>query len=132
MKKTLSVLLAVILVFGIASTAFAAETTDAVITADWVILADKNDTEQEKYASEKLQSILTEVFGKALPIMNEADKNYIAVGAAADCNISDIEKNGYRILVDDGSVLIKGAEKNGVVTGVYHFLEEFAGRKVYT
>lgn len=132
MKKTLSVLLAVILVFGTASTAFAAETPDAMITADWVILADKNDTEQAKYAVEKLQSVLSDVFGKALPIVNEADKNYIAVGSAADCNISGIGKNGYRILVNDGNVLIKGTEKSGVVTGVYRFLEEFAGRKVYT
>ena len=76
--------------------------------------------------------MLAEKLGTTLPIVASAADKYIAVGAAADCDISDIADNGYRITVKNGNVQINGTGSRGVVVGAYRFLEEFAGRKVYT
>lgn len=132
MKKFLAVLLALCLTAFTLVPAFAAGEADAVIDGTWKILVAANDTAQVNYAAKKIQSVLAEALGSALPIVASAADRYIAVGAAADCDISGVADNGYKITVKNGNVQINGTGSRGVVVGAYRFLEEFADRKVYT
>lgn len=132
MKMYLSVLLALCLAVLTLVPAFASEETDVVIDGTWKILIAPDDTPQANYSAKKIQSVLAEALGTTLPIVSSATGKNIAVGAAAECDISDVADNGYRITVKNGSVQINGTGSRGVVAGAYRFLEEFAGRKVYT
>lgn len=131
MKKFLSICLAACLAALSVAPAFAGA-KDAVIDGDWQILVSAGDTAQADYAAKKIQSVLAEALGVTLPIVGAASDKYIAVGAAADCDLSAVADNGYRITVKNGNVQINGTGSRGVVVGAYRFLEEFAGRKAYT
>lgn len=132
MRKLLSVVLALCLVLCTVVPAFAADNTDVVIDGTWKLLVADYDTEQANYAVQKIQSVLSESLGQTLPIVSSASEKFIAVGAAADCDISGIADNGCRITVKNGNVHINGTGSRGVVVGAYRFAEKFAGRKVYT
>lgn len=132
MKKLLSVFLVLCLSILTVVPAFAAGASDAVIDGSWKIVVSAGDTAQANYAAKKIQSVLAEALDATLPIVAYASEKYIAVGAAADCDVSSVADNGYRITVSNGSVMINGTGSRGVVVGAYRFLEEFAGRKVYT
>ncbi|MBR6702020.1 MAG: DUF4838 domain-containing protein, partial [Clostridia bacterium] len=58
--------------------------------------------------------------------------NYIAVGSASGEDVSDLAVNGYVIRAAKGNINIAGTGVRGLCAGVYRFLEEFCGHKVYT
>lgn len=131
MKKICSILLALVCLLAPAQAAFAQE--DAVrIDAGWRILVPATPTSYETFAAEKLTQCLAEVFGAAPQTVTQADGQYIAVGAASAADTSALAENGYRIAVIDGNLHISGTGVRGLQAGVYRFLEEFCGRKVYT
>ena len=132
MKKFFAVTLALCLAVMSVAPAFASGEKDAVIDGTWKILVNSGDTAQVNYAAAKIQSVLSEALGTALPMVNSASEKYIAVGAAAECDIASVADNGYRIAVINGNVHINGTGTRGTVVGAYRFLEEFADRKVYT
>ena len=131
MKKACSILLALVFLLVPAQAAFAQ--ADAVrIDAGWDILVPAEPTSYETFAAEKLSQCLAEVFGAAPQTVTQADGPCIALGAASAADASALAENGYRIAVIDGNLHISGTGVRGLQAGVYRFLEEFCGRKVYT
>lgn len=98
----------------------------------WSVLLPEEPTAGESFAAEKLCACLGEVFGTAPQTVTAPTGRDIALGAAARTDVSELADNGYRIQVIDGGIHINGTGVRGLQTGVYRFLEEFCGRKVYT
>jgi hypothetical protein len=130
MKKVLCAVLALCLLLSAAPLAAAANML--TIDASWAVLAPAAPTSYEAFAAEKLRSVLSEVFGKEVKTVTQAEEKYIAVGSASKADVSSVADNGYRIQVIDGCVQIGGTAQRGLQIGVYRFLEDFCGRKVYT
>ena len=130
MKRFLAAALSVLLLLGTVSFASAAD--DLVIDKTWQILLPENPTAAESFAAEKLRDCLGEVFGAQIEVTSSAQEKVIAVGAAADCDVSGVADNGYRIVAKNGNVHINGTAQRGLQIAAYRFLEEFCGRKVYT
>ncbi len=130
MKRFLAAALSVLLLLGTVSFASAAD--DLVIDKTWQILLPENPTAAESFAAGKLRNCLGEVFGAQIEVTSSAQEKVIAVGAAADCDVSGVADNGYRIVAKNGSVHINGTAQRGLQIAAYRFLEEFCGRKVYT
>ena len=130
MKKALCLLLACGLLLGCVPVAAASDCI--AIDKTWNILIPETPTAAETFAAEKLSSVLGEVFGEAPAIVSQAEKNYIALGAASDADVSGVADNGYRIQAIGGNVHIAGTAQRGLQIAVYRFLEEFCRRKVYT
>ena len=130
MKRFLAAALSVLLLLGTVSFASAAD--DLVIDKTWQILLPENPTAAESFAAGKLRDCLGEVFGAQIEVTSSAQEKVIAVGAAADCDVSGVADNGYRIVAKNGNVHINGTAQRGLQIAAYRFLEEFCGRKVYT
>ncbi|MBR4727817.1 MAG: DUF4838 domain-containing protein [Clostridia bacterium] len=130
MKRILTVLLAGLLLAGTVPFAAAADTI--AVDPTWTILIPAQPTAAERFAADKLQSCLREVFGAQISISDAASEKFIALGAASACDVSEIADNGYRIAVIDGNIHINGTAQRGLQIAAYRFLEEFCGRKVYT
>lgn len=130
MKRFLAAALSILLLLGTVSFASAAD--DLVIDKTWQILLPENPTAAESFAAEKLRDCLGELFGAQIEVTSSAHEKVIAVGAAADCDVSGVADNGYRIVAKNGSVHINGTAQRGLQIAAYRFLEEFCGRKVYT
>lgn len=130
MKRFLAAALSILLLLGTVSFASAAD--DLVIDKTWQILLPENPTAAESFAAEKLRNCLGEVFGAQIEVTSSAQEKVIAVGAAADCDVSGVADNGYRIVAKNGNVHINGTAQRGLQIAAYRFLEEFCGRKVYT
>ena len=131
MKKLLSILLAGCMLAAFIPYSVAAD-NGVTVNSSWQILTSDSPTEYERFAAEKLQSCLSEVFGAEISIVSEAADHYIAVGGASSADVSAVAANGYRITVIDGNIHIGGTAQRGLQAGAYRFLEEFCGRKVYT
>lgn len=130
MKRFLAAALSILLLLGTVSFASAAD--DLVIDKTWQILLPENPTAAESFAAGKLRDCLGEVFGAQIEVTSSAQEKVIAVGAAADCDVSGVADNGYRIVAKNGSIHINGTAQRGLQIAAYRFLEEFCGRKVYT
>lgn len=131
MKKVISLLLALCLIQFPLEYAFAAG-SDVVIDASWSVSVSAAATAQESFAAQKLSEELSGILGASIPVVTSASGKHIAVGAASVCDVSGLRDNGYRITISGGNVQIKGTGIRGTVCGVYRFLEDFCGRKVYT
>lgn len=131
MKKLISVLLAVCMTFAIAQMAFAADGKtegSIVIDSSWSILIPETYTQQESYAIDILQGKLHDVLGYYLPHARTAEDKFIAINMGE----ADIADNGYTIKADGEKIYIDGTGVRGTLYGVYRFLEEFCGYKIYT
>ena len=131
MKKLLAVILACVLCFSLAAPALAKE-APVVIDGSWSVLTPDDPTAYEAFTAEKLKTELSKVFETEIPIVSSADNKFIAIGRAADVDLSDVADNGYRIKVIDGNIHIGGTAQRGLQIAAYRFLEEFCGRRVYT
>lgn len=101
-----------------------------------VISADASDT--EVYAAQALQEYLSALDGAEYPIIDDDqpfDGFKFCIGATAVYDISDITDkaaDSYVITPFDGGLAIYGSGSRGTVYGVYTFLENFCGYRVYT
>ena len=93
MKNIICVLLSVLLLAGMPPFAFAAD--GIVIDKTWTILIPESPTAAESFAAGKLRECLSEVFGAQIGVTSSAREKYIAVGSAADCDVSGVADNGY-------------------------------------
>ena len=130
MKRFTGLILSAALALSLAAPAFAIDVIE--VTPEWVVLVPESPTEYEKFAAEKLVSGLSEYFGSNVSTATEASGRYIAIGSAGKADISGVAVNGYRISAIEGNIHICGNGTRGLQTGVYRFLEEFCGRKVYS
>ena len=131
MKKLLCIVLSAILAFSGVGFAYA-ETDMLPVDATWTILLPASPTAYETFAANKLRDCLGEVFGTAPQTVTAPSGHDIAIGSASRADVSGIAANGYRIQAIGGSIHIGGTGVRGLQIGVYRFLEEFCGRKIYT
>ena len=131
MKKIICIGLSVILMALTMPAVFAAE-TDLTVDGTWSIRVPASPTAYERFAGEKLRTVLTEALGASVTLSADAAAPYIAVGSASEADVSDTPDNGYRIQAIDGNIHINGTGTRGLQIGAYRFLETFCGRKVYT
>lgn len=131
MKKIICIGLCVVFALLSMPAVFAAE-TDLKVDGTWSIRVPASPTSYESFAIQKLRTALGEVFGSDMTVSPDAQEPYIAVGSAAETDVSEIADNGYRIQAIDGNIHIGGTGTRGLQIGAYRFLEEFCGRKVYT
>lgn len=134
MKKILSILLALCMIFATVQCVFAVDggsDDDIKIDGTWSILVPENYNQQESYSIDTLFGKLKEVLGFALPCVTSAEEKFIAIDIDYD-GMADIEDNGYVIKADGNRVYINGTGVRGTLYGVNRFLEEFCGYKVYT
>ena len=132
MKKTLTLLLCVLLVASAALPSFAKdENAPVTIDASWSVLVGESADEYELFAAEKLSGMLSDVFGEDVRIVTSPTGKNISV-ARVPAESSGLADNGYRIKAGGGGINITGTGVSGVQRGAYRFLEEFCGYRVYT
>lgn len=131
MKKILSVILAVCFMLATVQCAFAADVNDIVIDSTWSILVPESYTQNESYAIDVLKAKICDAIGVYLPVVKSAENKFIAIDIDYS-GIADIADNGYAIKADGNKVYINGTGVRGTLYGVYRFLEEFCGHKIYT
>lgn len=101
-----------------------------------VISAEASDTEE--YAAHVLQESLSALDGGDYPIINdnqsfEGFKYCIGKTSAYDTSdITDKPADSYNIVPFGNGLAIYGSGTRGTVYGVYSFLEDFCGYRVYT
>lgn len=126
MKKLISVLLtAIFLMPALALSANAAD--EVVIDSDYSIIVENEDDVYQSAAARELQKYLAEA-GLTLPIAEKAEKS-ITICTSGN---KSIYADGYRLYAAKDSVIIDGRPVRGLISGVYRFLEEFAGLRIYT
>ena len=126
MKKTICVFLALILIIP-TFTVFAISQSGIVIDSDYSIVVEDSGNVYQCAAARELQKYLSET-GISLPIAEKAKKS-ITICTSGN---KSIYADGYRISTSGDSVFIDGRPVRGLVGGVYRFLEEFAGFRMYT
>lgn len=130
MKKLLSLILAVMMIFtSLVFTSNAAEEVRNIkIDGSYSIVVKDSGNMFQNTAAKELQKYLAEAIGVRLPIVEKAYKAIVI----CQTGIKSVYANGYRIFTEDENVVIDGSETRGYIHGVYRFLEEFAGLRIYT
>ncbi|HHU85060.1 MAG TPA: DUF4838 domain-containing protein [Clostridiales bacterium] len=134
MKKTICILISLVMILS-AFTITANASNDISITSDWKILTVENPTVQQEFAVTRLQEVIKDSTGFELPaVTNAGGGNYIAIDSALAYNAGEEPpaENGYIIRAKDGNIYISGTGIRGTIQGVYRFLAEFLGYRVYT
>ncbi len=106
------------------------------------IVIPSQSTKIEKHAAEELQKYLQEISGAKLEIINDENPESqfeILVGRnnrleklGLKINYNSLELDGYTIRTIGDKLVIVGGTKKGTLYGVYAFLDEFLGCKMYT
>ena len=129
-KKLLSIVLSVVLVFSLFTVVFAAE-ENGFNVADAVIVIPQNASITDNYAAERLKYYLDEITGGSIEIISESSSAdfEIAVGATnrTDYDFSQSADGSYIIKSTDKRIVINGAGNKGTINGVYAFLEKYCG-----
>ncbi len=132
-----------IITFGLFFTAF---NSDITLVKDnsskYNIVIPSQPTEIEKHSAEELQKYLQEISGVKLNIINDSDpetryeiligKNNRLENLGADINFDSLGLDGYTIKTLGDNLIIAGGSKKGTLYGVYNFLDEILGCKMYT
>lgn len=135
MKRVLSIILAVIAVITLSTSAFAASadtyclySSDSGNSVAIVIAADASAT--DRTAAAKLQQYLQQCTGDTFEIKTEANcETAFFVGAvgAAKMDMTPVKDEGYRLKIVEGGLAIAGEGKRGTIYGVYAFLQDYCG-----
>ncbi|MEE0981855.1 MAG: glycoside hydrolase family 20 zincin-like fold domain-containing protein [Acutalibacteraceae bacterium] len=134
MKKFLSVLLAITIIFSLS--VFASAEGNDFRVSDAVIVVGKNAVSTDLYAAQKLEYYLEKITGEDIAVVTddaEVNAKEFIVGETNRTTV-DFEnpKNGsYVIKSDDNKLIIAGYGTRGTIYGVYAFLEDFCGCRWY-
>jgi hypothetical protein len=111
-------------------------------TSRYRILIPSSPTDHETKAAHVLQDYVLQISGTALPIIkaNKATSPYeIVLGQnerldELDIGISlnDLKKDGFLIKTDSLRLVIAGGSEKGTLFGVYAFLEDYLGCRMYS
>ena len=133
LKSIPALLLAVALLLSVGTAAFAdggAVLFDKQAGVTPVILLAKDATDAEKDAADFLQRYLTEAFGTEPAIKTEAQGAAIALTLTeADKNV---KKGSCKVFMDGDALRIEAADARGLKNGVFEFLYELCGVRVYS
>ena len=99
---------------------------------DFVIVTPDKCTEPLNEAVVTLQSVLEEMTGTKLPIVNEnqADdtKKHLCIDTVMNTQRpTDNIDDGYQIVIDDKKISVCGTGENGTRNGIYAFIEDILG-----
>ena len=99
---------------------------------DFVIVMPDKCTEPLNEAVVTLQSVLEEMTGTKLPIVNEnqADdtKKHLCIDTVMNTQRpTDNIDDGYQIVIDDKKISVCGTGENGTRNGIYAFIEDILG-----
>lgn len=108
---------------------------DLMTLTGWKIIVDKDAIPSEKSAAEEFQSLLEQATGTKLEITaTPAKSKNVYVGysqavlnIAKDFTIKDSGKEGLKIKIMSGNVIIAGGRPRGTLYGVYEFAEKYLG-----
>ena len=128
MKKTVSVLLCVLLLLGsLPFAVFAAEDTALIAGegADAAISIPANASAQERYAAQLLSGYLEEITGVRVPVGS-------AQGNIRLETSPDLAEEAYALRENNGVFSVTGGGKRGVIYGAFAFLEKLCGCRWYT
>lgn len=111
-------------------------------TSRYRIVIPSTPTPHEKKAAEVLQDYLLQISGAVLPIIeaNRAESPHeIVLGQNerldeinADVDLNKLEEDGFLIRTDSLRLIIAGGSKKGTLYGVYTFLEDHLGCRMYS
>ncbi len=111
-------------------------------TSKYNIVISLKPTEIEKHAAEELQKYLQEISGVRLNIVDDSDtetRYEILIGRnnrleklGLDVNFDSLGLDGYTIKTLGEKLIIAGGIKKGTLYGVYTFLDEILGCKMFT
>lgn len=110
--------------------------------SDYVIVIPEKSKKIEKRAAEELQFYLREVSGTELPIVTDKGdpgdkmvmigKNSYLKELGIKPDLKKLDEDGYHILTHNNHLIIAGGIKKGTLYGVYRFLEDYLGCRMYT
>jgi hypothetical protein len=116
--------------------------TDDDETSRYRIVIPASPTEHERKAAEVLQSYVLQISGAALPILTAdvAESAYEIVLGQNErldeldigINLNELKKDGFIIKTDSLRLIIAGGDGKGSLYGVYTFLEEYLGCRMYS
>jgi hypothetical protein len=111
-------------------------------TSRYRILIPSSPTEHELKAAHVLQDYLLQISGAALPIIKADKANSpfeIVLGQNErldeldiGINLNDLKKDGFLIKTDSLRLVIAGGSEKGTLFGVYTFLENYLGCRMYS
>lgn len=138
MKKTISLILALLTAASLIIPAFASGTADTVIfdresgrSLPIIVAADAPAT--DRTAASKLQYYLGLCTGAEFSIVSEGDEGIFIGEAAADIlDLTGAGNEGWRIKAEGNSLAIAGVGKRGTIYGAYAFLRDFCSCRWYT
>ena len=137
MKNTLRPLLSLVLALLLALSLGAAAFADGDVTLFDektgvlpVIVTGPSPSEAVLDAAGLLQTYLSESFGKAPQIADDADGSAVvlALGQAKDGG----RKGGFVLAADGETLRIGASDPRGLKNGVFRFLEELCGVRIYS
>lgn len=105
---------------------------------DYVIVIPENATTVEQTAATAMQKYLKEISGTELQIANDAAapaEKEILIGATNRMALDSLDAladDGFIIKTDGDKLAIYGGKKKGTLYGVYGFLEDYLGCRMYT
>ncbi|MBQ7596874.1 MAG: DUF4838 domain-containing protein, partial [Clostridia bacterium] len=126
MKRIISIFLAVIIIIPTFIIGVSAS-DGVVIDSDYSIVVQNEKDVYQSAAARELQKYLAQA-GLDIPIVKDAEKS-ITICTSGN---KSIYTDGYRIYTSGESVFIDARPVRGLIHGVYRFLEEFAGLRIYT
>lgn len=132
MKRVISIILAVILIFSIGTIAVSAASSKLITLSakNTVITVSDENNIQVAYAAKVLKQYLNKILGADISVVSQAPQGMNVITVSAD---SDKSENGsYTINFQKNAVLIQGAGTRGPVYGVYGFLEKYCDCRWYT
>lgn len=106
------------------------------------IVIPSSANEHEKRAAEVLQTHLLQISGAALPVIaaNQSRSPFEIVLGQNDrldalntnINFNSLKEDGFIIKTDSARLIIAGGSNRGTLYGVYTFLEDYLGCRLYT
>ena len=125
MKKIISVMLCIVMLFLLSTTAFSAQ-SKITVTDKYKICIGKNS--ELSAAADYLNKYIKEICGFKLSVSksSSADSGYIAL------KINPSQESGYIIKSDTKNITVTGATLRSTVDGICGFLTKYGGIKFYT
>ena len=133
MKKLTCLFLSILFIFSFSTLAFA-EKSNADFTASGKIVISLSANETEKFASSKLCEKLNLIFGGySIASSNTAESGDIIIGNNTYINFDFSSKKlgSFYIKSVDNKIIINGNGTDGLINGVYEFLDRFCNYEVY-
>ena len=102
--------------------------------SNWAIIISKDATVADEYAMEEFQNWFEKSTGIHLPLHTDKKQadGHIYIGRASTLDHSEIDDEGFSVIVEHNRIIITGGGTRGALYGVYQFLEDSLGIRFLT